>query len=244
MCEADNGIEPNLVKILKLIVHLQAQFLDEIQMVQDSSQLNTFKPTSPNQPTISSQQTTAISSGTIKTIKLAQNTTQLRLLCQPFGDLPLTLDWLKDGQLIYTYTSPLDHSQPARLSTATSTQLQSDLASRYHLNTRKGAKSMWPSSSSTSNVVQLDSELIVTNLKRSDAGLYTCLARNSYGQNEKKLRLVIQEVPEAPEVIDVAHIGSRSIGLRWLAPFDGNSPIVKYLVESRQISGTVQSLSE
>lgn len=71
-------------------------------------------------------------------------------------------------------------------------------------------------------------------MRRSDAATFTCVARNAYGQAERKLRLIVQESPEAPEVVDVAHIASRSISLRWLAPFDGNSPIIKYIIEYRK----------
>lgn len=159
-----------------------------------------------------------------------QNATQLRLLCQPYGDLPLTLDWLKDGQLIYTH-SAAQLTPSADLSSSGPNQQQqqqqqaADTLGRYHVSTRRSAQRP---------LVGLDSELVVANPRRSDAGLYTCAARNAYGSAERKLRLLVQEPPEAPQLIDLVHISSRSVGLRWLAPFDGNSPILRYIVEFRK----------
>lgn len=260
LCEADNGVEPNLVKVIRLQVRLQAQFLDELQVlgeaIQDkkavvamnsiaqaatqtsgsisatSGQTNIMNSINNNQPT--------------RLIRVSQNASQLRLLCQPFGELPLTLDWLKDGQLVYTHSigdlsssssssssSAAQQQQPSRSSAGFS---QLEMAGRLHVNTRRGSPSLRANQHWLANH-QVDSELVLTNLRRQDGGLYTCSARNAYGQAERQLRLLVQEPPEPPEVVDVGHIGSRSIGLRWLSPFDGNSPIVKYLVEFKRQSG-------
>lgn len=269
LCEADNGVEPNLVKVLRLIVHLQAQFAEEIQVIEGSQDIKQQQQ----------QQQTSKTLNGLKSAKVIQNTTQVRLLCQLFGDQPLALDWLKDGQLIYTHSSsdlsssslsapsssssPSSAFGPASSSNSSSQSLDSNLAAfsplnhptqtlrsslsdqvssplsssssssassstlqtRYHVNTRKSI--IRPQTG-------LDSELIIINVRRSDAAMFTCVARNAYGQAERKLRLMVQEPPEAPEVVDVAHIASRSISLRWLAPFDGNSPIVKYIIEYRR----------
>lgn len=261
MCEADNSIEPNLIKVIKLIVHLQAQFADDIQVSVSNnnnesnlnnliaSNLNNKQPSSliATAPATTSTTTTTTTTQMIKTVKLAQNTTQLKLLCQPFGDLPLTLEWLKDGQLIYTHSSgPAAASSSSNnhhlsiesgpsssgpLNSIQGLQYQAgEYVNRFHVNTRR---------SHQRPLIGLESELIIVNLRRLDAGLYTCLAKNSFGSSEKKLRLIVQEPPEAPEVVDVAHIGSRTISLRWLAPsFDGNSQITKYIVEYKRHSSS------
>lgn len=237
MCEADNGIEPNLVKFIRLTVHLQAQFADEIQVSGFANVDNAGNSSSSNKLNLIGTGSPLSGSQLIKTIRLAQNTSQLKLLCQPFGDLPLTFDWLKDGQLIYTHSTGQSAEQlsvsgpsafdltggPAAAAAAGSINRASDLSNRFHVNTRR---------SSQRPLMGLESELVIINLRRLDAGLYTCLARNSYGSSERKLRLIVQEAPEPPEVVDVAHIGSRSISLRWISPaYDGNSPISKYVVE-------------
>lgn len=250
LCEADNGVEPNLVKLVRLQVRLQAQFLDELQVLGDLASATDKKAASaaaPGAPT--SLQATHIgqAANPARWVRVSQNASQLRLLCQPFGEFPLTLDWLKDGQLIYTHTagdlsllSPAG-SQTHQLPSSAPNSLnfnQLELAGRLHVNTRRGSGRALGTQVSphwlTSH--QVDSELVLTGLRRTDGGLYSCAARNAFGQAERQIRLLVQEPPEAPEVVDVAHIGSRSIGLRWLAPFDGNSAIVKYLVEYRRQS--------
>lgn len=239
LCEADNGVEPNLVKVLKLLVHLQAQFVDDIQvldihhsalsaqsqsqsnplmMVANGDQMGAAKPSGAMNPAPSLV-------GAAKVARVMQNASQIRLLCQPFGELPLTLSWLKDGQLIYTHSTQSDLSSAG---SAFNQIQQPPPPLRYHVNTRRSLQRP---------AIGLESELVLTAVRRPDAGIFACTARNAFGQAERKLRLVVQEPPEAPEVVDVAHISSRSISLRWLAPFDGNSPVAKYLVEYRKHSG-------
>lgn len=278
LCEADNGVEPNLVKTIRLVVHQQAQFYDDIQVlvvVQDNS---SYAHLNGNVPLgsilglgqVVTQQATgaqlgATSLSNVKSFRVPQNTSLVRLICAPFGDPPLQLDWLKDGRLVHTHSTaaagplaPLEHEpshgqthhrpidQPGGSSSgglpaapgqaveyhqAGGGPIGSSSSARYHVSTR------WARAGDTSPTrpaAALESELLLANLARPDAGLYTCAARNAFGQSEKKLRLVVQEPPEAPALVDVAHISSRSIGLRWLAPFDGNAPISKYIIEYRK----------
>lgn len=244
LCEADNGVEPNLVKALRLVVHLQAQFADDLQVIDPAPAARSLAQATTTTTAVAAATTVGGGSQQLvpaKLVRLALGTSQMRVLCQPLGDPPLTLEWLKDGQTIYTHTTtavgPPDQSlASAAAKLAAASPLTSNSRSletvhpNHHVSTRRSAQRP---------LVGLDSELVVAGgIRRQDAGLYSCLARNAYGQSERRLRLVVQEPPEPPELVDVAHIGSRSIGLRWQAPFDGNSPIVKYTVEyRRQTSG-------
>lgn len=244
LCEADNGVEPNLIKVVRLQVRLQAQFLDELQVLgepvgQDKKLAGVAAATATS--TIGTNQNTGANQPA-RWVRVSQNASQLRLLCQPFGELPLTLDWLKDGQIIYTHSTgdlaSLSAGSQHQAGTSSAVSFnQLEMAGRLHVNTRRGSAASSRAAGASQHWLanhQLDSELVLTNLRRQDGGLYGCQARNAYGQAERQIRLLVQEPPEPPEVVDVAHIGSRSIGLRWLAPFDGNSPIVKYLVEYRR----------
>lgn len=242
LCEADNGVEPNLVKVVRLQVRLQAQFLDELQVLGEPAGADkkaaapSGAPANPQPAHIQNQ--VSQNANSARWVRVSQNASQLRLLCQPFGEFPLTLDWLKDGQLIYTHTAG-DLSLLSAPSSPAVNFNQLELAGRLHVNTRRGSGTRPAGSQVSPHWLaghQVDSELVLTGLRRADGGLYSCAARNAFGQAERQLRLLVQEPPEAPEVVDVAHIGSRSIGLRWLAPFDGNSAIVKYLVEYRRQS--------
>lgn len=203
MCEADNGVEPSLIKVVRLLVHQQAQFADELRVVyaaSDSSSGNS----SPEQ-LVSSRQGTRI-------VRAHVNASQLRLLCEPHGELPMQLDWLKDGQLV--------HSSNSNDAALAAVQQQ-----RYHVSTRKHSQ----------RANALESELVVVDVRRQDAGVYECRARNAFGQAERYAQLVVQEPPEPPELVDVAHLSSRSVAMRWLAPFDGHAHITKYVVEYRKL---------
>lgn len=256
MCEADNGVEPNLVKSLRLLVHLQAQFVDEIQHLDPSTviqqQQSSISSSSVSNSVLLAGASLPMSQGTlVKVARVVQNTNQTRLLCQPFGDLPLTVDWFKDGQLVYSHTwthqtaigtnhqvdvyprcSVETRERRANLGSTSQQHHQSTIGQSHQMATSKVSTTSHPL-----NAVFLESQLSIVALRRSDGGIYSCIARNAFGQAERKLRLLVQEPPEAPEVVDIAYISSRYISLRWLAPPDGNSPIVKYIVEYRRQLG-------
>ncbi|GFW83139.1 down syndrome cell adhesion molecule homolog [Trichonephila clavipes] len=75
------------------------------------------------------------------------------------------------------------------------------------------------------------SELTIHVVERQDNGLYTCVASNAFGQDEKHNQLTVQERPDPPSNLEVIHTSGRKIVLRWNKPFSGNSPIVKYILE-------------
>lgn len=254
LCEADNGVEPNLAKSIRLLVHLQAQFADSDIQLMTTGNTNANIDTSTSSNNNSHQQhqliqlqtsiqqapasaTSALASGQVlvRLARVLQNTTLTKLACSPSGDLPLTVDWLKDGQLVYSHT--WQASAPAQ---SASLKHQLELGPRYQIVTRERSRSK---ARANINVISVESELSVSALRRQDGGLYACLARNAFGQAERNLRLLVQEPPEAPELIDIAHISSRSIGLRWLAPYDGNSPILKYSIEFRKQLNSAQGES-
>ena len=48
----------------------------------------------------------------------------------------------------------------------------------------------------------------------------------------RSLRLVsIPEPPEPPSSLYVSDVGSRSVTVAWYPAFDGNSPVIHYLVQ-------------
>lgn len=299
ICEAANGVAPNLVKQIRLIVRSPAYLPDDIQVAIGSPLQNAtllvepFNGAQPMHSTASRIIPTQMASGAsssasnsmhqptaTKSVRLALNTTNVRLSCWPLGDLPMQIEWLKDDRLLHSHSTSLE---PARSSnpTASSSSLDSSSSSlvaatgsdlylpmlvasnsgantalgRYRVATRwhqKGSTALQKHSSQAEQLgltemhsragsngpVALESELMfVGPLNRLDAAQYTCVVRNAYGSSERKLRLIVMEPPEAPQLVDVAHISSRSIGLRWPIPFDGNSPILKYIVEYRRVQG-------
>lgn len=253
MCEADNGIA-NVVALSKqvnLIIHQQAHFLpqnNEIQLIQasspsSSSVVNSIHHQFNNkQATLSTQANNLIQ---VRAIKLTDLNNQLRLLCAPSGELPMRVEWLKDGQLVYSTSLPSQQeSQTATAAIGEATNFNG----RGHVSTRKAthysqlSQLQSPTTdtaviSSRMQAASVESELIVTNVKSSDAGLYQCSAANSFGSASRQMQLILQELPSAPSAVELAHISSRSIGIRWPIPFDGHAQIIKYVVECRQVDG-------
>lgn len=218
LCEADNGLEPSLVKPVRLIIHQPASIVDELRLV--SSEQPAAALEQPLFGTILAADKAALPVRAIRIQPANKTNSQVRLICEASGELPMQLDWLKDGQLLQAHTMVSDQAGLVNSG-------QPDAGSRYDVNTRR---KLGPNP-------LLESELLIVGPRRTDAGIYSCVAHNQFGQAERKLRLLAQEIPEPPELVDVAHISSRSIGLRWLSPFDGNSPIVRYVVEYRRLAG-------
>lgn len=53
----------------------------------------------------------------------------------------------------------------------------------------------------------------------------------------------IVEVPEIPFGLKVLDKSGRTVQLSWLAPYDGNSPITRYIVEYKLLKGKSLELS-
>ncbi|KAM8702920.1 hypothetical protein ACLKA7_005290 [Drosophila subpalustris] len=77
----------------------------------------------------------------------------------------------------------------------------------------------------------VDSQLSIVHSDRHDSGAYRCLAQNPYGRAEHLIFLAVQERPDTPANLEVIEVGSRTVKLSWRRPFDGNSPVLSYLVQ-------------
>jgi len=74
------------------------------------------------------------------------------------------------------------------------------------------------------------SSLKIESVKRKDSSLFSCVVKNSYGEDESNIRLIVQEPPEPPRELKVIEKTSRSVKLTWSIPFDGNNQILKYWI--------------
>ncbi|XP_070392547.1 cell adhesion molecule Dscam1-like [Dermacentor albipictus] len=83
-----------------------------------------------------------------------------------------------------------------------------------------------------------ESVLRITGADRRDSSLFMCRAENAYGADDASFRLIVQEPPDKVEGLEPTHISSRTVTLAWSAPYSGNSPVLKYLLEHRTLSGT------
>ncbi|XP_073812127.1 Down syndrome cell adhesion molecule 1 isoform X3 [Musca autumnalis] len=78
------------------------------------------------------------------------------------------------------------------------------------------------------------SSLSIKRTERSDSALFTCVATNAFGSDDASINMIIQEVPEMPYALKVLDKSGRSVQLSWAQPYDGNSPITRYIIEFKR----------
>ncbi|XP_064323092.1 protein sidekick-2 isoform X2 [Phalacrocorax carbo] len=66
-----------------------------------------------------------------------------------------------------------------------------------------------------------------------DIGTYTCKVVSAGGNDSRSAYLRVRQLPHAPEspVAALSPLEKRAINLTWAKPFDGNSPLLRYVVE-------------
>ncbi|XP_059053178.1 cell adhesion molecule Dscam2-like [Achroia grisella] len=92
--------------------------------------------------------------------------------------------------------------------------------------------------SETRSAEGLRSELAIERADRRDSGVYRCQASNPYGRSDHFVHLAVQEPPEPPANFRVLETTSRSVRLQWRRPYDGNSPVLGYVVQYRRHDST------
>ncbi|XP_025268078.1 Down syndrome cell adhesion molecule-like protein Dscam2 isoform X18 [Camponotus floridanus] len=82
------------------------------------------------------------------------------------------------------------------------------------------------------------SDLSIKRTERSDSALFTCVATNAFGSDDTSINMIVQEVPEVAYGLKVLDKSGRSVQLSWAAPYDGNSPIKRYVIEYKISKGS------
>ncbi|XP_043866993.1 Down syndrome cell adhesion molecule-like protein Dscam2 isoform X23 [Drosophila mojavensis] len=78
------------------------------------------------------------------------------------------------------------------------------------------------------------SSLSIKRTERSDSALFTCVATNAFGSDDASINMIVQEVPEMPYALKVLDKSGRSVQLSWAQPYDGNSPLIRYIIEFKR----------
>ncbi|XP_028982374.1 Down syndrome cell adhesion molecule-like protein Dscam2 [Diachasma alloeum] len=81
-------------------------------------------------------------------------------------------------------------------------------------------------------------DLSIKRTERSDSALFTCVATNAFGSDDTSINMIVQEVPEVPYGLKVLDKSGRSVQLSWAAPYHGNSPIKRYIIEYKMSKGS------
>lgn len=84
---------------------------------------------------------------------------------------------------------------------------------------------------------RMSSEITIMSAERRDSVLFTCLVSNAFGRDDMNIRLIVQEPPEPPRDLRVIEHKSRTAKISWSPPFNGNSAIIRYLVQCKSESG-------
>lgn len=82
------------------------------------------------------------------------------------------------------------------------------------------------------------SSLSIKRTERTDTALFTCVATNAFGSDDSSINMIIQEVPEMPYALKVLDKSGRSVQLSWAKPYDGNSPLKRYIIEFKTSRGS------
>ncbi|XP_015282694.1 PREDICTED: protein sidekick-1 [Gekko japonicus] len=88
-------------------------------------------------------------------------------------------------------------------------------------------------SSSSRIAIETDGTLILSQTWSGDIGDYTCEVTSFGGNDSRVARLEVIELPHPPQnlLATLNSSFSRSVILSWVRPFDGNSPVLRYIVE-------------
>lgn len=82
------------------------------------------------------------------------------------------------------------------------------------------------------------SSLSIKRTERTDSALFTCVATNAFGSDDASINMIIQEVPEIPYALKVLDKSGRTVQLSWAKPYDGNSNLDRYVIESKRSRGS------
>lgn len=78
--------------------------------------------------------------------------------------------------------------------------------------------------------------LEIRSVSQSDAGRYRCEVTSLAGNDHGEAMLVVIELPYPPQSLRAAisSSDSRTITLTWVAPFNGNTPLLRYIISQKE----------
>ncbi|XP_052873091.1 protein sidekick [Anopheles cruzii] len=86
--------------------------------------------------------------------------------------------------------------------------------------------------------VRGDGTLEITEVRPSDVGQYVCIVTSPGGNETRSARLSVIELPFAPSNVQAFRVSSaqnRAINVSWTPSFDGNSKLIKFIVQRREV---------
>lgn len=82
-----------------------------------------------------------------------------------------------------------------------------------------------------------DGTLQIAEARASDVGSYACHVTSAGGDDSRAANLHVIELPYAPNGVAASRVGqaSKMVNVSWIAGFDGNSPISKFIIQKRAV---------
>ncbi|XP_035389365.1 protein sidekick-2 isoform X2 [Electrophorus electricus] len=81
--------------------------------------------------------------------------------------------------------------------------------------------------------LDINGTLHISQTWSGDIGTYTCRVTSVGGNDSHSAHLRVRQLPHAPESpsAELSTVDRRAINLTWAKPFDGNSPLMRYMLE-------------
>ncbi|XP_039445727.1 protein sidekick isoform X4 [Culex pipiens pallens] len=86
--------------------------------------------------------------------------------------------------------------------------------------------------------VKADGTLEIIEVRPSDVGQYSCIVTSPGGNETRSARLSVVELPFAPTNAKAVRLNTathRAINVSWTPGFDGNSPVLKFIIQRREV---------
>lgn len=83
-----------------------------------------------------------------------------------------------------------------------------------------------------------DGTLEIQAVRAADVGPYTCSVKSPGGNETRSAKLSVIELPFAPINVKATRLDTgtqRAVNVSWTPGFDGNSPVLKYIVQKREL---------
>ncbi|XP_067013442.2 protein sidekick isoform X2 [Anabrus simplex] len=118
-------------------------------------------------------------------------------------------------------------------------KVSSDPSVPYTISWSQNGRRIVPGSSQRISIRE-DGTLEIQAVRAADVGDYVCSVLSSGGNETRSARLSVIELPYAPNNVRAVRLEApetrRIVNVSWTPGFDGNSPILKYIVQRREVS--------
>lgn len=132
---------------------------------------------------------------------------------------------------------PVDTTVLLGLTATLQCKVSSDKNVDYTINWFRDRQST-PITTNSRTFIDADGTLEIAAVRASDVGIYTCVVNSPAGNESRSAKLNIVELPFAPINVHAERINDadqRTVKISWTKGFDGNSPILKYIVQRREV---------